>query len=99
MQLRQDPVRLRSQPNIIALTPSELMYSLNPKGILVKFKSFSLLVLLTSIGIIAAAATIWELVNSQFNSGKYYCTYRMSGSSVQKTIISESTCETVLYEN
>jgi hypothetical protein len=47
---------------------------------------------------ISYAADIWELINSQFSNGKWYCTYKLHGTTVQKTVVSETQCVSVLYE-
>ena len=62
----------------------------------IALSSVALLVLISTNSF---SATIWELIRSEFNSGKYYCTYKLNNSSVQKTIILETPCLDVLYEN
>jgi hypothetical protein len=64
-----------------------------------KFKYMTLII--TLLGFSAAAyAGMWMLVSSQIISGKFYCTYRLSGSNppIEQTIVSVQSCSPVISE-
>ena len=49
----------------------------------------------------SAYAAMWTLIDQQFVVNKWYCTYRLDGSSPQitKTIESSMPCQTAIYVN
>ncbi len=57
--------------------------------------SLGLVGFLLSIG---AYAGMWQLVNTQYNSGKVYCTYQLQGTNIQKTILGAGGCQSHIYE-
>ena len=45
-----------------------------------------------------AYAGMWTLVNQQFASSKWYCTYKLEGTTVLKTIESPMPCQPAIYQ-
>lgn len=46
----------------------------------------------------AFAGGMWKLVNQQLSGGKFYCTYQLDGTSVQKVISGGAGCQQFIYE-
>ena len=54
---------------------------------------------LTALGLsTATAGGMWQLVNQQLSGGKFYCTYRLQGTTIQKVISGGAGCEQFIYE-
>ena len=46
----------------------------------------------------AFAGGMWRLINQQLSGGKFYCTYQLDGTSVQKVISGGAGCQQLIYE-
>jgi len=46
-------------------------------------------------------AAMWQLIDSQFQSGKWYCTYQLQGSNppIRTTIESATYCQSFIFQN
>jgi hypothetical protein len=44
-------------------------------------------------------AGMWMLVNEQFSGNKWYCTYKLDGTTVTRTIQSSMPCKQAIFEN
>jgi hypothetical protein len=42
---------------------------------------------------------MWMLVNKQFSVNKWYCTYKLDGTTVTRTIQSNMPCQRAIFEN
>lgn len=62
---------------------------------MIKHLSLGVATLLLSI---CAYAGMWQLVNTQYNEGKVYCTYQLQGTTIQKTMLGQGTCQSFIYE-
>jgi hypothetical protein len=62
---------------------------------MIKKLSLGVVTLLLSI---CAYAGMWQLVNTQYNDGKVYCTYQLQGTTIQKTMLGQGACQSFIYE-
>lgn len=46
----------------------------------------------------AYAGGMWSIVNQQFASNTWYCTYQLQGTTIQKTIQSPTGCKSFIFE-
>jgi hypothetical protein len=61
------------------------------------FKKFGIASIFTIFSF-AAYAGMWELINTQYDGNKVYCTYKLQGTNIQKTIIGAGICQALIYE-
>ncbi len=55
--------------------------------------------LVLAAGMICSAyAGMWTLVNQQFASGKWYCTYKLDNTTVTRTIESSMPCQPAIFQ-
>ncbi|MDO9279101.1 MAG: hypothetical protein Q7U05_11145 [Polaromonas sp.] len=61
-------------------------------------KTLVLAVLVVLVANLALAGGMWKLVSQQVSGGKFYCTYQLEGTSVQKVISGGAGCQQFIYE-
>lgn len=61
-------------------------------------KTLVLVALVVLVTNSAFAGGMWRLINQQLSGGKFYCTYQLDGTSVQKVISGGAGCQQVIYE-
>jgi len=44
-------------------------------------------------------AGMWMLISEQISGNKYYCTYKLDGTTVTRTIQSPTPCRQAIFEN
>lgn len=61
-------------------------------------KRMAFIVVALSITATAQAGGMWSLINQQFASNAWYCTYQLQGTTIQRTIQSNSGCKPFIFE-
>jgi len=52
--------------------------------------------MLMAISMNAHSMEMWFLIHSQFSDGHFYCTYKLQGTSIETTIVSQNSCDSVI---
>lgn len=47
---------------------------------------------------VCSYAGMWQLVNTQYDGVKVYCTYQLQGTTIQKTMLGQGICQSFIYE-